>query len=236
MSDIRIFKRYEKKYLLTMDEYHKLQEALGDHLVKDEYFHSIVSNIYYDTPDYRLIRDSLDKPVYKEKLRLRSYKVISEDDNAYLELKKKYEGIVYKRREKLKYSEAGRLIENPDLKDDTQIARELGYFIRYYGELSPAIYLGYERDAYTLSPETGVRITFDYNALWRQEDISLTKGHYGRALFGEGQCLMEVKAPMAIPLYFVRLLEEMNIYPTSFSKYGTAYKTILAESLEEKTK
>lgn len=229
MSDIRIFKRYEKKYLITVGDYKRLREKLGEHLVADEYYHSTVSNIYYDTPDYRLIRDSIEKPAYKEKLRLRSYGVIKEEEKAYLEIKKKYEGIVYKRREKLAYRDAVALINDTSVKDDTQISRELGYFINYYGSLRPSVYLGYERDAYKLNPESDVRITFDYNALWRQEDITLTKGHYGRNLLDRRYCLMEIKAPMAIPLYLVKILEELNIYPTGFSKYGTAYKAILED-------
>lgn len=240
MSDIRVFKRYEKKYLISREQYEKLKQMLGDHLVEDEYFYGLVSNIYYDTPDYRLIRDSVDKPFYKEKLRLRSYGKLEETDKAYLEIKKKYDGVVYKRRDKMIYKDAVEMVERPDdyLKrvksagQPSQISKELQYFISYYKELKPAVYLGYERHAYKLNPEKDVRITFDYNALWRREEANLTTGHYGNRLMDEDQVLMELKAPMAIPLYLVRILEELQIYPTSFSKYGTAYKTILEDSKE----
>lgn len=245
MSDIRVFKRYEKKYMMTKAQYEKLVEALGEHLVKDEYFYGIVSNIYYDTPDYRLIRDSIEKPFYKEKLRLRSYGKLKPDDKAYLEIKKKYDGVVYKRRDRMIYRDAVQMVEHPEeyikryneeIGSDkpesermSQISKELTYFINYYKELKPAVYLGYERHAYKLCPEDDVRITFDFNARWRHEEANLTTGHYGNLLMDEDKVLMELKTPMAIPLYLVRLLEEMKIYPTSFSKYGTAYKTIIGK-------
>jgi hypothetical protein len=225
MSDIRIFKRYEKKYILTHEQFTYLIERLGDELVDDEYKESTVQNIYYDTPDYRLIRESIEKPVYKEKLRLRCYNQIDESGKAYLEIKKKYENIVYKRRERMVYSDAIEFVKNPPVNPETQIGRELAWFIRYYKNLQPAIYLGYERLAYKFRSDSAMRVTFDQNIRWRQDEINLQIGNVGKDLLAPGEVLMEVKSEGAYPLFLVKLFEELKIIPTSYSKYGTAYTT-----------
>lgn len=223
MSDLRVFKRIEKKYLLTKEQYEGLMERISTYLRPDEYPEGLICNIYYDTPEFRLIRESLDKPFYKEKLRLRCYNEITEKDSAYLEIKKKYDGIVYKRREKMNVMTAEEFIKNPPLDATTQIARELSWFVRHYGTLFPAFYIAYDRLAF-VEKETRVRITFDYNIRYRRENVTLIHGSRGTPLFTEGEVLMEIKAPMAIPLGIVKAMSELKIYPTSFSKYGTAYK------------
>ncbi|MGN0165997.1 MAG: VTC domain-containing protein [Lachnospiraceae bacterium] len=225
MSDIRIFKRCERKYLLTAEQFRNLKEKLGTALIPDEYFSCMVQNIYYDTPNYRLIRESVDKPVYKEKLRLRCYNRVTPESDAYLEIKKKYNGIVYKRREKMNVVRAQEFLANPPDKPDSQIARELAWFVRYYGNLVPAMYLSYKRLSYVLENDRNVRLTFDFDIQWRTDNITFFDTPDGKRLFTDGQVLMEVKTCTSLPLSFVRILEELQIYPVSFSKYGMAYKT-----------
>ena len=69
------FERYEKKYFLSPEQQRQLLQAIGSHVKMDFYGRYTISNLYYDTPDWRLIRTSLEKPIYKEKLRVRSYGV-----------------------------------------------------------------------------------------------------------------------------------------------------------------
>ncbi len=102
-----VFKRYEKKYMLTRDQYNHLISLLVTKMSADEYGRHTICNVYYDTPDYQLIRTSLDKTIYKEKIRLRSYGVLTEENTVFLELKKKYNGVVYKRRVPMTLKEAG---------------------------------------------------------------------------------------------------------------------------------
>ncbi len=228
MSDIRIFKRQEKKYLLTKEQYELFAKRMGGELVPDEYGKCLIQNIYYDTEDYRLVRESNDKPIYKEKLRLRCYNEVTPADKAYLELKRKYKGTVYKRRERMNIVEAMDFIENPPENPDTQIGRELVWFTHYYGRLKPAMYLNYERLAYLLKNHSDVRITFDYDIKWRAENISFFEEPYGNPLLENGEVLMEIKTMGALPIPFIRVMEELLIYPASYSKYGTAYKLLNA--------
>ena len=223
MSDLRVFKRYEKKYLLTKEQYEAFFMDYFDKLDPDEYPENLIQNIYYDTENYRLIRDSLDKPVYKEKLRLRCYNEIKHGEPAYLEIKKKYEGIVYKRREKIDVDKADAFVRGEGTEPGSQIGRELEYFARYYGDLRPAMYLSYYRTAWVQKNDRSIRITFDTDLTYRTENVNLISGSYGAKLLPEGSVLMEIKCGDAYPLELVRLLEKYSIYPTSFSKYGLAY-------------
>lgn len=231
MGDIRVFKRYEKKYLLTKEQYEAFMSRIENELVYDEYHDCLVQNIYYDTPDYRLIRESIDKPVYKEKLRLRCYNQVTPEDSGYLEIKKKYKGIVYKRRDLMNLVEAQKFIEQPPGRPDSQIGRELSWFVSYYGSLKPAIYLNYERLAYLLDYDRSVRITFDKNIRWRADNITFFAGTSGNVLLENGEVLMEVKNNGSLPIPFVKIMEELKIYPTSFSKYGTVYKILMNNRL-----
>ncbi len=237
MSDIRVFKRYEKKYLLSSRQFKMLMEEIGDTLMPDEYEESLVQNIYFDTEQCQLIRTSLEKPVYKEKLRLRYYNRLAKEDKGYLEIKKKYKGIVYKRRESMYIQDALNFIEAPPESPDTQIGRELAWSVKRYGKLKPSMYLSYKRRAYVYCNDKDVRITFDtgmkyrnYNVSWEtikkdydMDDLINGNLKLEHNLLAEGQVLMEVKVPCALPLEWVRAFEKYDIYPTSYSKYGTAY-------------
>lgn len=225
MSDIQMtFKRYEMKYLLDPFKYQRLRRKLEGRLVVDEYGKKTVCNIYYDTPDSRLIRTSLEKPVYKEKLRLRSYGVAQKDGTVFLELKKKYKGVVYKRRETMVLEEATRYLEAGETPGfDSQVLHEINWFLRYYKTIKPAMYISYERIAMYGVEDQELRVTFDTNILWREEKMDLREEAWGNPILEPGQYLMEIKIAGSMPIWLSDILDECEIYPSSFSKYGKAY-------------
>lgn len=219
------FKRCEKKYLLNDNQYKELVKRTGGRLIPDAYGTSTICNIYFDTPDFLLIRTSLDKPVYKEKLRLRSYGTPKKDGPVFLELKKKYKGIVYKRRESMVLSEAeGYLLRHEAPGVESQILREIDWFLQYYKDIKPAMYIAYDRIAAYDVLEPELRVTFDWNIRFRNQELDLRKGTWGQQILEEGQQLMEIKIPGAMPVWLSRLLDQLHIYPVSFSKYGKAYQ------------
>lgn len=229
------FERIEIKYLLDPLQYQELSKRFAGRLKTDRYGKTEICNLYFDTPDFRLIRKSLEKPVYKEKLRLRSYKIPGEEDTVFLELKKKYKGIVFKRREDMSLKEAkAYLYTGKRPSKDSQVLREIDWFLSYYAPLLPAMYISYERTALYGLEDPALRVTFDGNILWRDESLSLEQGFWGQSLLEPGWRLMEIKLPGAMPLWLVKLLDELQIYPTSFSKYGRAYERHMEEKLQIK--
>lgn len=223
------FKRYEKKYLLTEEKYTRLMERLEGHIVPDRYFKSTVCSLYYDTEDYGLIRRSIEGPVYKEKLRLRSYNTPEEDGAVFVELKKKYKGIVYKRRVTMKAREAeAYLAGDSPAPEESQITREIDWFL-HENKVKPRVLVACERSAYVLKDDAEFRITFDKNIRWRETELELTKGSRGSNILPEGETLMELKVPGAVPLWLAELLSELRIFPESFSKYGSCYKKELLD-------
>ena len=176
-----VFKRVEKKYLLTEEQYNNLIKECGDNITADEFGLHTVCNIYYDTNDYELVRKSIEKPVYKEKVRLRSYDTPNGDTKVYLELKKKYDGIVYKRRITLPLNEATKYLENKKIEKDDQISREINYVLNSY-DLLPKVYLAYDRKAYYGDESSDLRITFDTNIRSRVDDVNLSLGDAGELL------------------------------------------------------
>lgn len=231
-----VFERYEKKYLLSRQQRDSLLNRMEEHMVKDRYGEYTIGSIYYDTKEYSLIRASLDRPVYKEKLRLRSYLVPGDNSPVFVEIKKKYKGIVYKRRICLEKQLAVRWLSGQCRAEevagaeadftDRQIAREIQWFLDSR-PLRPSVYLAYDRQAW-YSPQTpGLRITFDTNIRWRDQELDLSAGTEGQRLTGEDQVLMEIKIPDSMPLWLARTLSELQIYPASFSKYGRCYEACL---------
>lgn len=229
-----IFKRYESKYMITLDQLALMKKEFEKHMIADEHGENTICSLYYDTPSFQLIRRSIEKPVYKEKLRVRSYGAATEDTPVFVELKKKYKKVVYKRRVSLKEKDAMRYLSTGEIQNHSQITNEIDYFKSYYEGLAPAMLLSYKREAYYAKDDHDFRVTFDREILWRDYDLALSKGIYGRPLLEPNQVLMEVKSAEAIPLWMVKLLSENHIYKTSFSKYGTAYKTKFAEERKSK--
>lgn len=223
-----VFERVERKFLLTPRQYEGLMRVLPEYMQVDQYGESAILSLYLDTEDSLLIRRSLEKPVYKEKLRLRSYGRADREHPVFMELKKKYRSIVYKRRLTLPYGRALDCLTGDCPWPETQIGREIGYAMDFYPDLEPRVFLSYERDSW-YAPESGLRITFDDAIRFRTADLTLDSDLWGTALLRPDQVLMELKAPGAIPLWMVRLLTEMGLYKTSFSKYGTAYQILLEQ-------
>lgn len=228
-----VFKRYEKKYLLNEKQYFAVLETLKSNALPDKYSKSTVCSIYYDTPDKRLIRASVEKPIYKEKLRLRSYGVPGDSTDCFLELKKKYKGIVYKRRIVTPYSDGVAYMEGiENALKPSQIKNEIDYFKAYYGTLSPSVDIFYNRLAFYDKEDPNVRLTFDSGILYRDNELNLKNGIYGERVLPDGIYLMEIKTAGAMPLWAAEMLSSLKIYPTSFSKYGTAYKNILNKNTQ----
>lgn len=218
-----IFRRYEKKYLLTSLQYHALLSEMEGCIRQDAYGEYTICNIYFDTADYELIRTSLEKPVYKEKIRLRSYGTPEPEDTVFIELKKKYNGVVYKRRTSMTLAEAEDFLYRgiPPAKD-CQIMRELLWFTRRYA-LKPSVYLAYDRTAYTGTDEPELRITFDRNIRCRERALYLGVQKEENILLPGDPILMEIKAADRIPLWMSRLFSKLGVFPVSFSKYGVYY-------------
>lgn len=227
-----IFKRVEVKYMLTDEQYEGLFKMIGDKIQIDEYGLSTICNLYFDNTNDELIKTSLDKPKYKEKVRLRSYGVPkSLNSKVFLEIKKKYQGIVYKRRVSLTLREVKDYIENDVKPKDSQILRELDYTINHY-RIFPKIFIAYDREAYYAKDDTEFRMTFDKNIRYRRSDVKLEAGDQGTQLIDHSYHLLEVKAGGAYPEWLIKAFSELKIYPTSFSKYGAIYKKEMLERLE----
>lgn len=225
-----IFERKEQKYLLNEKQSKALGRLMTEKLQPDRYYRSVIRNIYYDTPDYRLVRRSLEKPSYKEKLRLRCYGDVSEENSVFLEMKKKYKGIVYKRRVELRGKEAVKYMADRTARLNAgQIGREIDYFKDFYATLQPTLFLSYNRLAWR-SLETDLRVTLDWNICYRTWDLDLTAGVGGTSLLEPGQALLEIKTSTAMPLWFAQFLSSQQIRQCSFSKYGSAYLRLLQEN------
>ncbi len=228
MGTQMIFRRYELKYLLTQEQKQAVQEAMEPHMALDRYGRTTIRNLYFDTDSFLLARHSIEHPAYKEKLRVRSYREASPELPVYVELKKKYDSVVYKRRLALPEEQAVDWLAGLNAPPVcTQIAREVEYFRQYYRTLAPRVYLSYEREAYYDRDGGDFRVTFDENILSRTDDLTLEAPPWGQALLEPGLTLMEIKTSGGIPLWMTHLLTELHIYRTSFSKYGTAYQNFL---------
>ena len=227
-----VFRRRELKFLLNEAQCEAIQSLLHQRMEPDSHGLNTICNLYYDTPDYRLIRHSLEHPVYKEKIRLRCYGRATEDADVFLELKKKYKGIVYKRRVKVTEPEGMAFMERTGaLRKQGQISRELLYFRDFYQNLSPKVYLCYDREAWYDPVDKGFRMTLDRNVRYRTADLSLASPFGGREILKPGQTLLEVKAEGAVPIWLVDILNREEIRKQSFSKYGRAYEQMLREHL-----
>ncbi len=232
-----VFQRYEYKYILTKDQVGAVKQAISSGMHIDEYGPTTIRNIYFDTDDFRLIRTSLDKPVYKEKLRLRSYRYAEKDDLIFAELKKKYEGIVFKRRTEATYFDVmDWLLSCGDAPRDEQIMKEITCFRNYYKDLKPKVFLTYERAAYLSEDDPSLRITFDRNILGRNREISFSSGIYGKQILPQDQVLMEIKFAGAMPFWLVQLLYKLDLHRSSFSKYGEYYKNYLKDNINDDMK
>ncbi len=227
MKNQMTFQRYEFKYLMDFRQMQAVLAAMAPHMVPDEYSHSSIRNLYLDTPDYRLIHRSLEKPIYKEKLRVRSYGQAGEHKPVFVELKKKYFSVVYKRRISIPQDEAMACIDGRQPWHDSQIGRELAYTMDFYQSLRPAVFLSYERDSFRGVEDEELRVTFDTEIRFRREELTLDSDTWGTPILPPGQVLMELKVVGGLPLWMAHVLSQQGIFKTSFSKYGAAYQDIM---------
>ncbi len=225
MSKQMFFKRHEMKYKLTYNKYNLLVKLMSQYMEIDEYKRNKITNIYYDTDDYKIIRHSLEKPKYKEKLRMRMYGDTLINDKVFVELKKKLAGIVYKRRIILNKSDELFNLDNID--DDNQILNEIKYFISLYDDIKPMIHLSYYREAYIGLDDKEFRMTFDFDIKVRNKDVSFLASDYDMNVLDEDTVILEVKTIKGLPDWFLCFLKDNNILQTSFSKYGEAYNKYL---------
>lgn len=223
-NPIVVMKRYEMKYLLSPEQTEYFKKSVEGHMKIDKFGLTSIASLYYDTPNYRLIRTSIEKPPFKEKIRLRSYGLATEESPVFLELKRKAYGIVYKRRVQSTIPLVKKFFDGEgDICAGGQINREITTFRDYYKVLVPACMIIYDRIAY-FEPDGDLRLTIDHNPRYRYEDLDLTKSMQGNSLLGEGWTILEVKVQQAVPLWLSEILTKGKIYKGSFSKYGEAYR------------
>jgi hypothetical protein len=223
-----VFRRREKKYLVTTEQAAVLQKLIERHAEIDRQGEYLIQDLYYDTADWDMIRNAIEKPLYKEKLRLRFYGQYSGEYPCFLEIKRKFDDIVYKRRIAFPLGE----LKNCGVREivsahDSQIAREIGYFLQI-NQVSEKIHIAYKRAAYTGIEDEGLRITFDkgivfhlcqLNGFFEYNDCQIDS----HKILDDNQVLMEIKTTGAIPLWLTRSLGENKIFPLSFSKFGVCY-------------
>lgn len=242
-DNILLFARKEVKFVLNSREYERIKAAIAPYVLKDEFGEYTICNVYFDNDDDTLIRTSLDKPRFKQKLRLRSYGIPSDSDKVFLEIKKKYAGVVYKRRIKIAYSQAKEYVYGgkiPEGFQENTSFKEIDYFMKEY-KLYPKVYLAYDREAFFCKDDTSLRITFDKNVRSRYENPSLSCGDYGQILIprrkngidSEPPIIMELKVSNALPVWLADVLCEQKIFKSSFSKYGNVYINRFADKRNE---
>ena len=225
----KVFRRQEIKYLLSPETHRALMQIIEPYLRQDRYFHGTNCSVYLDTPSRDLAIKSLEKPLYKEKVRVRSYGVPTLDDTVFVEIKKKFRGIGSKRRIGVKLRDWYTYLGGQPLPTDhPQIAAELDYTLNYHG-LQPALFIAYDRYAYVDEDNPAFRLTFDHRIRYRTDRLQLERGDAGTPYFNDDTVLMEVKALDAYPLWFVRALSKLRIHPASFSKYNKITQQIITK-------
>ena len=230
---VTVMQRREMKYLMDERQTAYLRRRLEGHLQVDEYGLTTIASLYYDTPDARLVRASLERPAFKEKIRLRSYGPAAADSPVYLELKRKAGGIVYKRRVQSTIPQVERFFAGEDLPGgETQIQRELAYFRDLYRTLGPACLILYDRTAY-FEPGGDLRLTIDARPRYRVKDLTLADLSNGLPLLDDGWSILELKLQDAVPLWLSEILSEGGIFKSSFSKYGEAYRREFLKAKEK---
>ena len=218
-----IFKRYEKKYLITLEQGAALRDLFSRYLTPDKFGEYLVQNIYYDTENWDVIRSSLEKPFFKEKLRLRCYDTPHDEGELFLELKKKFKGVVYKRRLAIPMkSFSGRTVRDIVSGESSQISREIDFYMRA-NAVRKKIYISYRRTAFIGIKDEGLRVTFDTDLTFRLDSLDFSHPGNGLYIVPVGKTLMEIKTLGGIPFWMAHTLCENKIYPTAFSKYGVCY-------------
>ncbi len=230
MAIIRSFNRYEIKYILTPEEKSAFLEAMAEHLCRDRYGKYTICNLYLDTDDFYFIERSLERPIYKEKLRIRSYGNACDDTEVFFEIKKKFKKVVYKRRVTIPLSQVNDYIKNgirPKSLNgytDNQIFNEIDFLMKRHSP-EPKLYLAYDREAYYIKEYPDMRVTFDKNIRGRWNDLNLSHDNDTFLLETDVKdyTIMEIKCAGSMPKEYADILSALKIYPASFSKYGRIY-------------
>ena len=239
------FERIEKKFWMNEQQCKQMESVLLEHMEVDQYGRTTIHNVYCDTDDYYLTRKSIEGPYFKEKLRIRSYSGFDDDAIVFVEIKRKLNGIGYKRRLEIPLSQLDDLMSGRKINtENTQIEKELNEFVNRYHP-NPKVYLTYERvamfekgqnghtDHMAHMEDQGLRITLDRNIRYRifTERADLTRAT-SPVMDDESMVLMEVKAPGCMPEWLISEMSRLKIYHTSFSKIGTCYTKFIAPRLE----
>lgn len=223
MADIFTFKRIEKKYHITKAEKDALISRCSDYLIPDIHKNDTVCSLYLDTPNFLIIRNSIEAKTYKEKLRLRSYGTTNGQGKVFFEIKKKFKGVVYKRRISTTLESAINYLENGIKPESSQIMNEIDYAMNFYKNPKPRMLVAYEREAYYVKDMPNLRITFDSNVRYRSDNLDLSKGTEGKPILPNGEYILEIKTDGSMPIWLSHILDELTILPSSFSKYGKSY-------------
>ncbi len=232
-TPVTVMQRVEWKYILSAEQTAFFCERLKGHMEPDAYGLTTIASLYSDTPDRKLIRTSIEKPEFKEKIRLRAYGPATERTPVYLELKRKAFGVVYKRRVQATIPEAEQFFAGAlDLDENGQIDREITYFRDYYRTLVPSCMILYDRTAYC-EPDGDLRLTIDRNPRYRTDRLGFYGAPTGIPLLNPGETILEIKVQDTIPLWLVRILSEGRIRRGSISKYGEAYRHEMIDRKEK---
>ncbi|MBR4672367.1 MAG: polyphosphate polymerase domain-containing protein [Bacilli bacterium] len=224
-----VFNRVEQKYILSEQDRVKLFNKINKHLRKDIYYDSLISNIYFDGNNNESIINSLEKPLYKDKVRLRSYGIVKKNSKVFFEIKNKYKGVVGKRRIMINLKDYYDYLDGKS-NIDNQIMKEIDYLIKHY-KLKPAIMIAYHRFSYVGLEDNNLRITFDNDLTSRRNDLRLENGIHGEKYFKNNETIMEIKTLGGYPLWLSKALSELKIFPNSFSKYGSIYSKEVMEGV-----
>ena len=114
---------------------------------------------------------------------------------------------------------------------DAQIAREIEYCRTCYGPLQPKVSLFYDRFALIGKEDESLRLTFDSNIRFRAQRLDLSLGDGGCRRIDGGNVVLEIKCGAAFPAWLCEALGELEIFPTTYSKYGVAFQTMMQPRL-----
>ena len=216
---------------MTKEQYEEIKRTIQDYMIEDEHGKSTVCNIYFDSSFYELISHSITKPFFKEKIRLRSYNIPDATTPVFLEIKRKCDDIVSKRRIQMSFENFENYMRNRNSIDiqNLQIKAELDYYFDRYN-LRPTMYISYEREAFYQKDNMDFRITFDSSVIAREYDLNIASQNYGASILERDKYIMEVKTLGAMPLWLVKKLSQLQIMPCGFSKYGEAYTQLILKA------
>lgn len=233
-----VFNRYELKYIVNKALYKELLQALQGHVFMDKHGdqdgYYMVMNLYYDTADHLFFNETVNRQQFRQKLRLRGYNHINRDSNVFLEIKKKYRGVVYKRRTLLKLPEAYAFLADTLSKKDyslydasnTQILGEVDFLKQFY-QLEPKVIVSYDRQAFQGIHEEDLRVTFDRNLLKRETDLRIESRSDGELFMDPSLYVLEVKVNDRIPLWLSHILNDFQCWRQGYSKYTSSYNSDL---------